>query len=132
MRCVAAELAALPRARRRVTPSPPVRVAHAPRVGSFVRFHLGLPALGTPGHGDTMAWRSHGSDNASLVDALKRNRVIQDPRCVAPASAPAHGPSRHAAPRVDASSSTARTGSAFALNGRAFARTELMTPWALS
>ena len=121
MRCVASELAALPRARRRVPPAPPLRVAQAPRAGGFLRFHLGLPALGAPGHGDTMAWRSHGSDNASLVDALKRNSVIQDSRCVAPASAPAHGLSCRAALRAGASSKTARAGSAFAPNGRALA-----------
>jgi hypothetical protein len=102
MRCVAsdARLAALPRVRVRLAPlQRPQRTVSAPRAGlPYLHFHLGLPALREPGAGDhAMAWRSHGSDNTSLIDALLRNKVIKDPRC-AP-TARARGPAPHPAAR---------------------------------
>jgi hypothetical protein len=97
MRCVAsdARLAALPRVRLRPAPTlRPARTVNAPRAGlPYLHFHLGLPALREPGSGDhAMAWRSHGSDNSSLIDALKRNKVIKDERCVTPRAHRPRGP----------------------------------------
>ena len=55
---------------------------------SVFTFHLGFPARH---ESDGMAWRSHGHDNNSLIDALKKNGVITDARRVRRVRRATHG-----------------------------------------